>query len=123
MSIADEIQKLQALQQSGALSMEEFNQAKGRLLNHQHPAADMSSNPAVRFIHKMGRSRQDAMLGGVCGGLALQTQMPSWVWRLIFASSIFLFGTGALIYILLWLLMPYSDATTLPVDNKTINQP
>ena len=38
MDIADELQKLQQLRQSGAISEEEFNQAKAKLLNGQ-PAA------------------------------------------------------------------------------------
>ena len=34
------------------------------------------------------------------------TPLPSWVWRLIFTLSVILFGTGLLIYILLWIFVP-----------------
>lgn len=108
MNIADDIQKLNALRESGALSDVEFEQAKARLLN-TNPTTP-SSNSAMNFIHKMGRSRTDNMLGGVCGGLATQTALPAWVWRLIFASAfLFSFGSAGLIYVLLWWLMPYND--------------
>lgn len=108
MSIADEIQKLQALQQSGVLSDVEFEQAKTRLLNSQTTAP--SVNTGMDFIHKMGRSRINAMLGGVCMGIAKQTATPVWIWRLLFiATFIFSWGGTGIVYLLLWWLMPYND--------------
>ena len=57
---------------------------------------------------KLMRSRQDRMLGGVCGGFAEYFGWPSWVVRFIYVLvTIFSAGfPGILIYLLLWWLMP-----------------
>ena len=124
MTFVDEIQKLQTLRNSGALSEAEFNQAKAQLLSTEPSKTPQSSNSAMTFIHKIGRSRKDSMLGGVCGGLALHTSLPAWVWRLIFASAVLLsFGTAAIVYILLWILMPFSDAENTPNLPTQIDAP
>jgi len=53
------------------------------------------------------RSREDAMIGGVCGGLADYLGIDStWV-RLFFVLLAFAgSGVGALIYFLLWIVVP-----------------
>jgi phage shock protein PspC (stress-responsive transcriptional regulator) len=38
--------------------------------------------------------------------LGTHTSIPSWVWRVLFCLLFFCFGTGLLIYILLWVFMP-----------------
>lgn len=103
MSIADEIAKLDELRTRGALSAEEFERAKARLLDGGHvPAAA----PSVDAINNLRRSVTDNWIGGVCGGLARATGIESWVWRLIFAVLFLFGGTGLLIYILLWIFVP-----------------
>ena len=46
------------------------------------------------------------MLGGVCGGLGASTPIPSWIWRAGFLVSLLFFGTGGLVYIILWIALP-----------------
>lgn len=86
MNITDELQKLQSLREAGALTDDEFSQLKARVLNHgtKPVAGNINAETANQFIHSITRSRTDSWLGGVCGGLAAKTDMPSWVWRLIF---------------------------------------
>jgi phage shock protein PspC (stress-responsive transcriptional regulator) len=101
MSIAEEIQRLDELRARGALSEAEFAQAKARLLN------GAPCNPAaVEALNRFRRSRSDSWIGGVCGGLALLTGLESWIWRLIFVVLLLFGGTGALLYILLWIFVP-----------------
>ena len=57
-------------------------------------------------LHTFKRSRKDKWLGGICGALGAITPLPSWVWRLIFTLAVILYGTGLLIYILLWIFVP-----------------
>ena len=49
---------------------------------------------------------KDAMLGGVCGGIAEYVRIDSVFIRLAFALMLVGYGTGLLIYILLWMIMP-----------------
>jgi phage shock protein PspC (stress-responsive transcriptional regulator) len=46
------------------------------------------------------------MLGGVCGGLARYSGIDPLLWRVGFVALAFAGGTGVIVYLLLWLLMP-----------------
>jgi len=53
------------------------------------------------------RSSSDRMISGVCGGLAEEFGLPPAVVRLGFVLlTLFSFGTGLLLYIVLWVVMP-----------------
>jgi phage shock protein C len=58
------------------------------------------------WLQRLSKSRDDCWIGGVCGGLGMHTSIPSWVWRVLFSLLFFCFGTGLLLYILLWIFMP-----------------
>jgi phage shock protein C len=119
MGIVAEIERLHALRERGALSAEEFERAKARLLAEQAEYADVpgatappaasdsgATGSGAAFLRTLARSRSDRMLGGVCGGLGKHTQLPSWGWRLIFCLVALYFGAGLLFYLLLWFLLP-----------------
>jgi phage shock protein C len=59
-----------------------------------------------RTLNQLGRSRNDQMIGGVCAGFAEATDTPAWLWRAGFVFTALGFGTGVLVYLILWLLMP-----------------
>jgi len=103
MSDSDELGKLADLHQRGILSDEEFARAKARVLNGM-PSARTS--PPVNALNQLRRSLNDRWLGGVCGGIAQVTGVPSWVWRLIFTFGLVFAGSGLALYILLWILVP-----------------
>ncbi len=105
MSLADELHKLDDLRTRGVLSDEEFQRAKQRLLDAAtlHPASDV---PVVAALNNFRRSSTDKWIGGVCGGLARLTGIESWAWRLILTVLLLFGGTGALLYILLWIFVP-----------------
>ena len=52
------------------------------------------------------RSSSDKVIGGVSGGLAEYTGIDALLWRVGFVALAFAGGTGVLVYLLLWLLMP-----------------
>jgi phage shock protein C len=58
------------------------------------------------WLQRLSKSRDDRWIGGVCGGFGAHTEIPSWLWRILFCLLFFCFGTGLLIYILLWVFMP-----------------
>lgn len=99
MDIADQLQKLQTLREQGALSEEEFTLAKQRVLQGTAQGTAQgttqgtassgtppSAPPNPSTLHQLKRSLTDRWLGGVCGGLANMSNMPSWTWRILFCS-------------------------------------
>jgi phage shock protein PspC (stress-responsive transcriptional regulator) len=103
MPLADELERLAALRDKGVLTDDEFARLKGQLIDGGALTASARGNVAV---NRLRRSRGDRWLGGVCGGLAEQTSLESWVWRLAFAGLFLFWGVGLLFYILLWIFVP-----------------
>lgn len=66
---------------------------------------------------KLYRSESDKIIGGVAGGLAEYFDVDSTVMRLIFVLLTVLGGSGILIYIILWLIMPRN-----PIEGGIINE-
>ena len=115
MDISEELERLRALHERGALSDGEYAAAKARVLGTAGPAdapgvagaAGSGASPAAEgALHRLHRSRSDRWLGGVCGGLGRLMGVPGWALRLLFVLSACLMGTGVLLYILLWIFIP-----------------
>ena len=105
MSISDELSRLAEMHRRGALSDDEFARAKTRVLDPAGTGTRPDA-PAVAAINSLRRSRDGAWLGGVCGGIARCTGVAAWVWRLTFALLVMCAGTGVLLYLLMWILVP-----------------
>jgi phage shock protein C len=67
------------------------------------PGADQQP-PAGR--PELRRSSTDKMAGGVCGGLAGYTGIDAVLWRVGFVALTLVGGSGVLLYLLLWVLLP-----------------
>lgn len=125
MSLTDELERLQALRERGALSEAEYQRAKERVLGDAAatdnatasggagpapaPSASTDNGPFAAersFFRQLARSSSDRWIGGVCGGLGRHTDLPSWAWRLIFCLVTLYFGSGILFYVLLWIFLP-----------------
>lgn len=109
MSLSTELDKLDELHRRGALSADEFDRAKARVLGSAGAGGGASTPPALGAINAMRRSRTDRWFGGVCGGLAQITGLAAWAWRLIFTLLALCAGSGVLIYALLWLFVPEQE--------------
>ena len=113
MNIADEIQRLHELHQSGALSDAEFAQAKAKLLDSLGAAASsassVSADDTLTQLNQFRRSKNDRWLGGICGGLGKFTGLESWIWRLVFVFFAMCVGTGVLAYLLAWIFVPEEE--------------
>ncbi|WP_104527698.1 PspC domain-containing protein [Blastococcus saxobsidens] len=59
---------------------------------------------------QLRRSRTDKVIGGVNGGLAEYTGIDALLWRVGFVALTLAAGTGVLVYLLLWVLMPSGPA-------------
>jgi phage shock protein C len=56
---------------------------------------------------KLRRSRSDRMVAGVCGGIARMFNMDAAIVRMILVAATLLgFGTGAIIYLVAWAIVP-----------------
>ena len=118
MPLPDELEKLNALHERGALTDEEFALGKKRLLEgapaEAGPTRGTSSEPAST-LNRLRRSLKDRWIGGVCGGLGELSGIPSWSWRILFVLTAFLHGLGLLMYVLLWIFVPVQVVAPQPV--------
>ena len=112
MSIADEIDRLDAQRAAGRLTDAEFEIAKARLFAQPRGAesARLDWSAAAADAHagigRLRRSLNDRWIGGVCGGIARMIGVESWIVRLAFVLMLFFAGIGFLPYVLLWIFVP-----------------
>ena len=70
-------------------------------------------------MKRLYRSKKERMLGGVCAGLGEHLDIDPTVIRLIWAVvTVLSLGTGIVVYILAWILIPEED-TTGPAPQST----
>ena len=60
---------------------------------------------------RLMRSRNDRMLGGVCGGLAAYLRIDATIIRLLFVLMALGSGAGVFIYLVLWFVLPAEGAS------------
>jgi phage shock protein C len=63
---------------------------------------------------KLMRSTTDRMVAGVCGGLAEYFDIDATLVRVLFVIVTLFGGSGILIYLVLWIVMPEQPATGVP---------
>lgn len=68
------------------------------------------------------RSETDRYLGGVCGGIATYFNIDSTLVRLLFIAIILLGGSGILIYLLLWVIIPSESAKNKSILEVTMKK-
>jgi phage shock protein C len=119
MPLPDELERLNALHERGALTDEEFALAKKRLLEaspHATEPASSAGSPPSSTLGRLHRSLAGRWFGGVCAGLGELTGIPAWSWRILFVLTTFLHGLGLLMYVLLWIFVPVEGAAPKPVE-------
>jgi phage shock protein C len=55
---------------------------------------------------KLWRSRKERKIAGVCGGLAYYLRVDPFWFRLIFVLFFLAVGTGLMVYLIMWLIIP-----------------
>ena len=74
------------------------------------PESPAGRQPAVQpgraAAPPLRRSSTDRMVGGVCGGLAEHVGIDALLWRIGFVALTVAGGSGVLVYLALWVLMP-----------------
>ena len=61
---------------------------------------------------KLYRSRTERWLAGVCGGLGQYFGIDATLVRVLFVIFALTFGSGFLIYLVLWIIIPNEPETT-----------
>lgn len=72
---------------------------------------DTPTSQQIEKVNKLRRSRENRLIGGICGGLGEYFGIDPIIFRLVFAV-LFLTGIGILPYILFWIFIP--DNTDQP---------
>ena len=69
-------------------------------------------------------SEKNKKIAGVCGGLGEYFEIDPTLIRLVFALLFFGYGTGVMLYILLWIILPEESAVkarAYSTENKAKN--
>jgi len=104
MSLAVELERLAELHRRGVLSDAEFERAKELVLSERPQSSEVVDLSGL--LDRLRRSTVDRQFGGVCGGIAETTGIPSWFSRAVFIVLGLVLGLGAAIYVALWQLIP-----------------
>jgi phage shock protein PspC (stress-responsive transcriptional regulator) len=76
--------------------------------------ADASAPPptyAPPQAKRLMRSSRDKKLGGVCAGLAEYFDLDPTIVRVVWLLAVLLAGTGFLVYVILWIVLPLAPAS------------
>jgi phage shock protein C len=65
-----------------------------------------SERPYTSGYKKLYRHPHDKVLGGVCSGIASYLNTDPVLFRVLFVVLFFGFGTGLLLYIIMWIVVP-----------------
>jgi phage shock protein C len=68
----------------------------------------------MEATRKLYRSRTDRKLGGVCGGLAEYFNLDPTLLRVLFVVLAVLGGSGLIIYLAMWILVPNQPQGAAP---------
>jgi len=101
---------------------EDFDQDEEPKTSAGKQPAGFAQETASEEPHRLYRSENDKMLGGVCGGLAAYLKIDSSVVRIIFALLMLGFGTGILLYLILWVVLP-SRSTVSKIRKRLFRDP
>ncbi len=88
--------------------------------------SDSQSTQAGSSLRRLIRARDGRKIAGVCAGFGTYFNIDPTIVRLIWLAMLFLFGTGLLLYIICWIVMPLEpesrpvqSASTAPPDQTT----
>jgi phage shock protein PspC (stress-responsive transcriptional regulator) len=86
---------------------EDFGDTQENTSGKAFYTADSGESPRKKLF----RDPDDKVLGGVCSGISAYLNIDPIALRLIFAVAFFFFGTGLLLYLVLWLIIPAARTT------------
>lgn len=73
-------------------------------------------------IKRLYRSRDNRILGGVAAGIGEYLDADPTLIRLIFALSFLLGGTGIVVYLVMWLIIPEEPEVVMPAPKRKVSK-
>ncbi len=70
------------------------------------------------MAQKLYRSENEAIIGGVCGGLAEYFDLDVTIIRLIWAAAVLVGGFGGVLYIIAWVVIPTRSEHEIKVQGQ-----
>ncbi len=67
---------------------------------------------------RLTRSTTNKVIAGVCGGLGEYFNIDPTILRILFVALVIWGGSGALLYIVLWLVVPEAGKESIPADQR-----
>jgi len=83
--------------------------------NENRSARDKFATPGY---HRMYRDPDKRIIGGVCAGMGAYWNIDPIIMRVIFIALILAGGLGAMIYIILWIVLPEAKTTSEKIEMK-----
>lgn len=77
----------------------------------EEETSSSSSQSSTRGRKSLFRDPEKGIIGGVCSGLSHYLGIDVVIIRAIWLISFFFFGTGFLVYLILWFIIPEADST------------
>lgn len=93
---------------------QEFNQSR----EASGAASQEEQTAENRGSKKLFRSSSESVIGGVCGGLGAHFNIDPAIVRVAFALITLFWGSGLIIYCLLWILLPEQATPTLNLKRR-----
>jgi len=102
---------------------EDFSDGEFIEENEDEPKGENSFEPTEKKKKKLFRDADERLLGGVCAGLGNYFGINANIVRAAFVITLLLWGTGTLVYILLWVLLDEAVTTAdkLRMKGEKIN--
>jgi len=74
------------------------------------------TNASAAGTRRLYRDPVARVLGGVCSGLSIYTDMPLWLMRAIFVVFAFVGGFSVLVYVILWIVVPEARTASQKIE-------
>lgn len=88
----------------------------------KHEEANFGSSNYHHQNKKLRRDSRSKILGGVCTGIGNYLNVDAVFIRALFLIALFIFGSGVLVYLLLWIAIPQAKPEDMPEFNEGHNK-
>ncbi len=82
-------------------------------------SSSTSTNGEKRTMRRLHRSLRNKKIAGICGGLGDYFNIDPTIFRLLWIFLLLFYGTGILIYLILWIVIPQEPVIITPPNSTT----
>jgi phage shock protein C len=87
----------------------------------QPEASAPDVSPQTGGKRRLMRSSTDKKIAGVCAGVADYFDLDPTIVRVLWFLAVFCAGTGGLLYIILWIVLPLAPAGVVPTSATAVS--